>query len=65
MVGGIGSLGGAVAGAFIIGVAEMLFAGLMPTSLTAYRDAFVFLLMVVVLLFCPNGLFGHTEGERS
>lgn len=65
VVGGIGSLGGAVAGAFIIGVAEMLFAGLMPTSLTAYRDAFVFLLMVVVLLFCPNGLFGHTEGERS
>ncbi len=65
VVGGIGSVGGAVAGAFIIGLAEMLFAGLMPTGLTAYRDAFVFLLMVIVLLFCPNGLFGHAEGERS
>lgn len=65
VVGGIGSVGGAVSGAFIIGVAEMLFAGLMPTTVTAYRDAFVFLLMVIVLLFRPNGLFGHTEGERS
>jgi len=65
VIGGIGSLGGAVAGAFIIGVAEMLFAGLAPTSMTAYRDAFVFLLMVIVLLFRPNGIFGSTEGERS
>lgn len=65
VIGGIGSLGGAVAGAFIIGVTEILFAGLMPTSYTAYRDAFVFLLMVVVLLFRPNGLFGSTKGERS
>ncbi len=65
VVGGIGSLGGAVAGAFIIGLAEMLFAGLMPSSVTAYRDAFVFLLMVVVLLFRPNGLFGQAEGGRS
>ena len=58
VIGGIGSMGGAVTGAFIIGVAEMLFAGLMPTTMTAYRDAFVFLLMVVMLLFRPNGLFG-------
>ncbi len=65
VIGGIGSLGGAVTGAFMIGVAEMLFAGLMPTTMTAYRDAFVFLLMVVVLLFCPNGLFGGRETARS
>lgn len=64
VIGGIGSLGGAVAGAFIIGIAEMFFAGLMPTSLTAYRDAFVFLLMVVVLIFRPNGLFLRQEGDR-
>ncbi len=65
VIGGIGSLGGAVTGAFIIGVAEMLFAGLVPTTMTAYRDAFVFLLMVVVLLFRPNGLFGGSETARS
>jgi len=64
VIGGIGSMGGAVTGAFIIGVAEMLFAGLMPTTMTAYRDAFVFLLMVIMLLFRPNGLFGG-ETARS
>ncbi|MDR1765278.1 MAG: branched-chain amino acid ABC transporter permease [Lachnospiraceae bacterium] len=65
VVGGIGSLGGAVTGAFVIGVAEILFQGLMPTTMTAYRDAFVFLLMVAVLLLRPNGLFGKNEGGRS
>ena len=65
VIGGIGSVGGAVTGAFIIGVAEMLFAGLMPTTMTAYRDAFVFLLMILVLLFCPQGLFGSRETSRS
>ena len=64
VIGGIGSMGGAVTGAFFIGVAEMLFAGLMPTTMTAYRDAFVFLLMVIMLLFRPNGLFGG-ETARS
>ena len=64
VIGGIGSMGGAVTGAFIIGVAERLFAGLMPTTMTAYRDAFVFLLMVIMLLFRPNGLFGG-ETARS
>jgi branched-chain amino acid transport system permease protein len=64
VIGGIGNLGGAVMGAFIIGIAEMFFAGLMPTFLTAYRDALVFLLMVIVLIFRPNGLFHRQEGER-
>ena len=65
VVGGIGSLYGAVAGGLVIGVAEMLFAGLMPTSVTAYRDAFVFVVLIVVLLFWPNGIFGRSEGRRS
>ena len=65
VVGGIGSLYGAVAGGLVIGVAEMLFAGLMPTSVTAYRDAFVFLVLIIVLLFWPNGIFGRSEGRRS
>ena len=65
VVGGIGSLHGAVVGGLTIGVAEMLFAGLMPTSVTAYRDAFVFIVLILVLLFCPNGFFGRSEGGRS
>ena len=65
VVGGIGSLYGAVLGGLVIGVAEMLFAGLMPTSVTAYRDAFVFVVLILVLLVRPNGLLGQSEGGRS
>ena len=65
VLGGIGSLNGAVLGGFIIGIAEMLFAGLMPTDLTAYRDAFIFFLLIVVLLVKPNGILGSSEGGRS
>lgn len=65
VLGGIGSLSGAVLGGFIIGIAEMLFAGLMPTEITAYRDAFIFFLLIVVLLVKPNGILGSSEGGRS
>lgn len=65
VIGGIGSLGGSVVGGLLIGCGEMMFAGLAPTKVTSYRDAFVFTLMIVVLLFKPNGLFGGKEGGRS
>ncbi|MGI6730417.1 MAG: branched-chain amino acid ABC transporter permease [Anaerovoracaceae bacterium] len=65
VLGGIGSLGGAVLGGFIMGIAEMLFAGLMPTEITAYRDAFVFALLIIVLLIRPNGILGTKDGGRS
>jgi len=65
VIGGIGSLGGAVLGAFILGIAEMLFAGLLPTGVTPYRDAFVFILLILVLLVRPNGILGSDEGRRS
>jgi branched-chain amino acid transport system permease protein len=65
VLGGIGSLSGAVLGGLIIGIAEMLFAGLMPTSVTAYRNAFVFFLLIVVLLVRPNGILGNREEDRS
>lgn len=65
VLGGIGSLSGAVLGGFILGIAEMLFAGLMPTEVTAYRDAFVFGLLILVLLIRPNGILGTKDGGRS
>lgn len=65
VLGGIGSLGGAVLGGFILGIAEMLFAGLMPTEITPYRDAFVFAVLIVVLLIRPNGILGTKDGGRS
>ena len=65
VLGGIGSLGGAVLGGFVLGISEMLFAGLMPTEITPYRDAFVFTLLIAVLLVRPNGILGSKEGGRS
>lgn len=65
VLGGIGNLGGAVLGGFILGIAEMLFAGLMPTDITPYRDAFVFAVLIAVLLIRPNGILGSKDGGKS
>jgi branched-chain amino acid transport system permease protein len=65
VLGGIGNLAGAVLGGYILGILEMLFAGLMPTSVTSYRDAFVFVMLILVLLVRPNGILGREEGGRS
>lgn len=65
VLGGIGNLGGAVIGGFILGCAEMLFAGLMPPEYSLYRDAFVFVLLILVLLVRPNGILGEKQGGRS
>ncbi len=65
VLGGIGSLSGAVLGGFIMGVAEMLFAGLLPKEIAVYRDALVFVILILVLLVRPNGLMGARSGRRS
>ena len=53
--GGIGSIPGAVIGAFIIGICENL---IKAAGYTAFSDAFTFALLIVVLLFKPTGLHG-------
>lgn len=56
VIGGMGSLTGAVAGAFAIGVTSVLLETLLPSSLVPYRDAFLFALALVVLVARPQGL---------
>ena len=58
--GGIGSIPGAVIGAFIIGICENLIKG---AGYTAFSDAFTFALLAI-LLFKPNGLFGEKVPEK-
>ena len=58
VIGGVGSLVGAVLGGYLLGFAEVLFVGLMPPAYGSYRDAFVFGLLILILLIMPNGLWG-------
>lgn len=65
VIGGVGSLPGAVLGGFVLGFAEVLFVGLLPPVYGAYRDAFVFGLLILILLVMPNGLLGRSQEERA
>ena len=59
--GGIGSIPGAVVGGFFIGVCETL---LVALGYSTYSDAFTFLLLILMLLFRPTGLFGEKTTEK-
>ena len=59
IVGGFGFVKGAIAAAFLIGLAESLAAGYVSY---AYKDAIAFVVMVLVLLVRPQGLFGRRIG---
>jgi len=57
VVGGIGSVGGAVIGGFIIGFTEVVVVAFLP-EYGGYKDAFAFVLLILVLLFKPTGILG-------
>lgn len=59
--GGIGSVPGAVLGAFFIGIMENLAVAL---NLAVYKDAFTFALLIIVLLVKPTGIFGEKLVEK-
>lgn len=63
VVGGIGNITGAVIGGFILGLGEILIVAFLP-SLTGYRDAFAFVLLIIILLFRPTGLMGEKIAEK-
>jgi len=56
IVGGFGSIAGAVLGGYLLGALEILIVGFGPTELSPYRDAIVFALLIVFLLFRPGGI---------
>ena len=61
MLGGIGSAPGAVVGGILIGMFEALAAGYLSSN---YKDAVAFLIILVVLVALPQGLFGRAKIER-
>lgn len=63
VLGGIGNTTGAVIGGFILGMAEIMLVSFLP-SLTGYRDAIAFIILIVVLLVKPTGLLGEKVTDK-
>ncbi|MCL2045085.1 MAG: branched-chain amino acid ABC transporter permease [Oscillospiraceae bacterium] len=75
--GGIGSIPGAMLGGFLIGICESLIKGFdtilgqsgigllrKPLELATFSDAFTFVLLIIILVFRPTGLFGEKTTEK-
>ena len=62
IIGGFGSIPGAIFGGLIIGIVETLGAAYISVP---YRDAFAFIILIIVLLVRPQGLFGERIAEKA
>jgi branched-chain amino acid transport system permease protein len=69
VIGGIGSLPGAVIGALVIGFSENFLTALFPRhgdfpGITEFKDTFAFVLLILVLLVRPSGIVGEDLSEK-
>ncbi|WP_306607051.1 branched-chain amino acid ABC transporter permease [Azonexus sp.] len=70
VLGGIGNLAGAMAGGVLLGIIEALGAGYIGDFTggflgSHYQDIFAFVVLIIVLMFKPSGLFGEKTGDRA
>lgn len=61
IMGGIGNIPGAMVGGLLLGILEMLGAGYVSA---AWKDVFVFLILILLLMFRPTGLLGERVAEK-
>ena len=61
VLGGIGSIPGAVLGGVLLGVVETLFGAYVSTR---WKDLLVFLVLILVLVARPTGLLGQARREK-
>ncbi len=64
VIGGLGSLTGAVAGGFILSAIEIALQTWLPAGVMPYRDAITYTVVVIILSFFPNGIFGKRDQEK-
>jgi len=61
IIGGFGSIAGALVGGYVLGALEVLIVAFLPSEVSPYRDAIVFAFLIAFLLFRPNGLLNRTQ----
>jgi len=61
IIGGFGSIAGALIGGYLLGALEVFIVAFLPSEVSPYRDAIVFALLIAFLLFRPNGLLKRTQ----
>jgi len=64
VLGGIGSIPGAFLGGIVLGLVESLAAAYLPLG-SQYRDAFAFIILILLLSFRPTGLLGSTVSQKA
>jgi len=63
VLGGIGSIQGAVVGGLLLGFMEIMIVAFFP-ALSGYKDAFAFILLIIILLIKPTGIMGEKIEEK-
>lgn len=61
MIGGIGSIPGAVVGGFVVGICQII---ITAAGYSVFSDAFTFVLLIIILICKPTGLFGEKAVEK-
>jgi len=61
VLGGIGSIPGAMVGGLLLGIVETLVSAYLSST---YRDAIAFVILIAILIYRPTGLFGTTQAEK-
>jgi branched-chain amino acid transport system permease protein len=64
LIGGLGSLGGAVIGGFALGLLEVFLIARLPDDLVGLTNGVVFLLIAVLFIFRPGGIVSVRHAER-